>query len=141
MAHLARHPEVVYTDLEDGAVLLHGETKFFYSLNEIGAAIWRWLDSSDTERGLVERLVAEYDVREDAAGSSVTEFIGELERHQLIICDRGAPDSPGSSATAAARRSAGAARKRFDRPQLLQHDEPLHAVVMNPFDPQLPLGE
>jgi hypothetical protein len=141
MPHLARHPEVVYTDLEDGAVLLHGETKFFYSLNEVGAAIWRWLDSIDTDGALVEQLLAEYDVREDAAKSSIAELVGELERYQLVVCDPGSPDSSGGSATGPHRRGGGGVRKTFSRPQLLKHAEPLHAVVMNPFDPQLPLAE
>ncbi|MGH9196724.1 MAG: hypothetical protein ACRD1T_13395 [Acidimicrobiia bacterium] len=34
-----------------------------------------------------------------------------------------------------------AKKKQFIEPELLKHDEPLHEVVMNPFDPQLPLAE
>ncbi len=32
-------------------------------------------------------------------------------------------------------------KKRFVEPELIKHDEPLHDVVVNPFDPQLPLAE
>ncbi|MBI4526602.1 MAG: hypothetical protein HY695_22610 [Deltaproteobacteria bacterium] len=32
-------------------------------------------------------------------------------------------------------------KKPFVEPELIKHDEPLHDVVINPFDPQLPLAE
>lgn len=32
-------------------------------------------------------------------------------------------------------------KKPFAEPELIKHDEPLHDVVLNPFDPQLPLAE
>jgi hypothetical protein len=35
----------------------------------------------------------------------------------------------------------GQARKPFVEPELIKHEEPLHEIVMNPFDPQLPLAE
>ncbi len=32
-------------------------------------------------------------------------------------------------------------KKPFVEPEVIKHDEPLHEVVINPFDPQLPLAE
>ena len=141
MAAFTRHPEVVYTDLEDGAVLLHGETKFFYSLDHVGAAVWRLMDSADSVDGLIRRIEADYDVTPELARSSVTEFIGSLEREQLIA-PRGEPGSAlAEASTAPAAELTPSGKKPFVKPELLKHDEPLHAVVMNPFDPQLPLAE
>jgi len=81
MAWLIKHPEVVYTDLEDGAVLLHLETKFYYSLNEVGQAIWRNLDSGRSVDDLVRRLITEYNVEEGHAHAGVSRFLNELERN------------------------------------------------------------
>lgn len=85
MAWLMKHPEVVYTDLEDGAVLLHLETKFYYSLNEVGQAIWRMLDASQSLQDIVQKLMAEYEVEEEKAKESVSRFLGELETEQLVV--------------------------------------------------------
>jgi len=85
MAWLIKHPEVVYTDLEDGAVLLHLETKFYYSLNEVGQAIWRLLDSAESFEGLIQKLMAEYEVEAEQAKDSVSKFLQELEREQLLL--------------------------------------------------------
>ncbi len=141
MTRVQRHPEVIYTDLVDGAVLLHGETKFFYSLDPVGTTIWRLLDETNTVDGLVRRLVAEYEVSPELARTCVAEFLRQLEHEQLVTPD-GLADVPvGEPRDLAPSAAAGEARKPFDRPELIKHDEPLHAVVMNPFDPQLPLAE
>jgi len=142
MTSFVRHPEVVYTDLEDGAVLLHEETKFFYSLDQVGAAVWRLLDTSGTVESLIRRLQTEYDVTAEIALGSVADFIRELEREQLVTL-RGEPTdgSAGYSGGPMPDALPAAKKKPFVKPELLKHDEPLHAVVMNPFDPQLPLAE
>ncbi len=141
MTRVQRHPEVIYTDLVDGAVLLHGETKFFYSLDPVGTTIWRLLDETHTMDGLVRRLVAEYEVSPELARTCLSEFIGQLEHEQLVTPAGLAGTPAGEPSDIAPSDTAREARKRFDRPELIKHDEPLHAVVMNPFDPQLPLAE
>ena len=141
MTRVQRHPEVIYTDLVDGAVLLHGETKFFYSLDPVGTTIWRLLDETNTVDGLVRRLVAEYEVSPELARTCLSEFIRQLEQEQLVTPDGLAGAPAGEPSDIAPSDTAREARKRFDRPELIKHDEPLHAVVMNPFDPQLPLAE
>jgi hypothetical protein len=143
MTHLQRHPEVVYTDLEDGAVLLHGETKFFYSLDPVGADVWRLLNLTDTVEGLVQQVLARYDVTPELARASISEFVGALEREQLVTRDEGRADGAAlETEPSGAQPAAGlTGRKPFGKPELIKHDEPLHAVVMNPFDPQLPLAE
>ena len=145
MVWLTRHHEVVHTDLEDGAVLLHLETKFYYSLNEVGQAVWRLLDSAQSFEDLTQKLMAEYEVEEGQAKESVSKFLQELEREQLVfphqegggVCGREEHRREGS-ATAD---TSPAKKKAFPEPELIKHDEPLHDVVMNPFDPQLPLAE
>ena len=136
MTWLKMHPEVVYTDLEEGAVLLHLETKFYYSVNEVGQTIWRSLDSTVRLEELIQRLMAEYEVEESRARASISRFLQDLEREQLVV--RVEEDSHKGSSAATVMP---ANKKPFAEPELIKHDEPLHEVVMNPFDPQLPLAE
>lgn len=140
MVRLSRHPDVVHTELEDGAVLLHLGTKFYYSLNEMGRTIWGLLESIDDHAGLTKRLLGQYQVTEDHARASLARFLQELDREQLVVVSTGdgsaTPASGGDDRTVTA-----GATSRFSEPELIKHDEPLHEVVMNPFDPQLPLAE
>ena len=143
MVKLTRHPDVVHTELEDGAVLLHLGTRFYYSLNEGGRTIWQMLESVDSPDSLTEGLLGQYQVTEDHARASLARFLQELDREQLVVATTGdgpeavAPAGDGQTGTGPAT----GATRRFSEPELIKHDEPLHEVVMNPFDPQLPLAE
>ncbi|MFQ5893808.1 MAG: PqqD family protein [Nitrospinota bacterium] len=137
---MMKHPEVVYTDLEEGAVLLHLETRFYYSLNEGGQAIWRLLDSADSLDDLLQKLMAQYELEEQQAKDRVSKFLQELEHEQLAVPHRGErEDRPHDGSAGAPNPSQ--EKRPFVDPELIKHDEPLHEVVMNPFDPQLPLAE
>lgn len=140
MSQWVRHPDVVYTDLEDGAVLLHLATKLYYSLNESGQAIWQGLESGSSAVDLSRTVARHYGLPEPQVQESVSRFLQELARAQLIAPaadDRGAPASIDAGDGPSARDRA----RRFTEPELVQHDEPLHDVVGHPFDPQLPLAE
>ena len=85
MARLARSPDVVSTELEDGAVLLNMETRLYYSLNREGLEIWSLLDSTTGPEDLARHLAHAFDVEEDRARVSVSAFLGELERERLVV--------------------------------------------------------
>jgi hypothetical protein len=51
------HPSVVFTRLNDTeAVLLHLETKRYYSLNETGARLWELLATTELPDALWQKL-------------------------------------------------------------------------------------
>jgi hypothetical protein len=135
MSGIEHNPEVVATELEEGAVLLNMATSFYYSLNEPGAEIWRGVGAAEEPAALAERLSARFEVEAARAVEAAASFVAELEREGLVVEGDGAP-------TSASRPSAPAdGRQPFSDPELVKHDEPLHEVSMSPFDPQLPLAE
>jgi Coenzyme PQQ synthesis protein D (PqqD) len=141
MAKLSWHPEVVHTELEDGAILLHLGTKFYYSLNETGRTIWALLESTDDPADLSRGLLDRYQVTEEHARAAVSRFVAALQSEELLASSAGdgstAPAGHDRATRAQPMKTAG----RFSEPELTKHAEPLHEVVMNPFDPQLPLAE
>ena len=146
MSRWSRHADVVHTELEDGAVLLHMGTKFYYSLNGTGGTIWGLLESIDNPAELTAHVRDRYQLTDDHARASVARFLSALEREQLIVAspDGGvsvgrAPAVPGTERTGVV--FTPTTSTSFGEPELIKHDEPLHEVVMNPFDPQLPLAE
>lgn len=62
------HPEVVDTDL-DGTevVLLHLESKTYYSLNVTGRRIWKGLKEGQSLQSISQHLSKEFDVDADRA--------------------------------------------------------------------------
>jgi Coenzyme PQQ synthesis protein D (PqqD) len=76
---------VVDAELDDGeVVLLHLETKTYYSLNQTGMRIWNGLKSGRSLREVSHRLQSEFDVDSAEADRSVLDLVNELARHQLV---------------------------------------------------------
>jgi len=79
------HAQVVDTKLDDGeVVLLHLESKTYFSLNLTGERIWQGLKQGLSLREISQRLQAEFDVDEEKADSSVIELIEDLSQQKLV---------------------------------------------------------
>src|SRR5262245_60878323 len=90
------HPEVVDTELDDGEmVLLHLESKMYYSLNPTGERIWQGLKEGLSLKEISRRLQEEFDVDQDKAERSVLDLIKELCEQNLALSDTNSSESPG----------------------------------------------
>jgi Coenzyme PQQ synthesis protein D (PqqD) len=77
--------QVVDTNLDDGeVVLLHLDSKSYFSLNVTGERIWQGLKQGLSLREISQRLQAEFDVDEARADSSVVELVDELTQQKLV---------------------------------------------------------
>ena len=77
--------DVICTELEPEreAVLLHLQTKRYYTLNETGLYIYRKLESGCTFGELVDALLADFDVSEEEAAAECDRFVDFLHREGL----------------------------------------------------------
>ncbi|MEW6601378.1 MAG: PqqD family protein [Nitrospirota bacterium] len=82
---MKKNPSVICTELDEGAVLLNLDTRYYFSLNETGLRIWQIMDECHDPSEIGEKLACEYEVEVDRSTSSVIRLIGELEREGLII--------------------------------------------------------
>ncbi|MFO8057275.1 MAG: PqqD family protein [bacterium] len=67
--------DVVFTDLDDGsAVLLHLESKYYYSLNDTGSFLWKLMEKQEgtTEQEMIKELCDAYDVDEGKANEDAS---------------------------------------------------------------------
>lgn len=84
------HSEVVDTKLDGGeVVLLHLESKMYYSLNPTGERIWQGLKEGLSLREISRRLQEEFDVDADEADRSVIDLVNELCEQKLALADTG----------------------------------------------------
>jgi hypothetical protein len=84
-----KNPSVVSTELDDGAVLLNLDNKYYYSLNETGLRIWQIMEEFQSPLGIAEKLTDIYEVDIERAKITVDRLIEELEKENLIIPNRG----------------------------------------------------
>ena len=82
------HSQVVDTKLDEGeVVLLHLESKVYYSLNPTGERIWQGLKDGLSLRNISQRLQEEFDVDEETANRSVLDLVNELCEQKLAQPD------------------------------------------------------
>ena len=61
-----------------------GDLEGVFTLNEVGAMIWRLMDGQTTVRQLMEAVRNEYDVEAAEAAEDVVDFLRSLEDTGLI---------------------------------------------------------
>lgn len=85
---LRPHSEVVDTKLDEGeVVLLHLETKTYYSLNLTGVRIWQGLKQGLSLKEISQRLQEEFNVDAGRADRSVVDLVNELCEQKLALPD------------------------------------------------------
>ena len=78
-------PDVVMTELEGNeAVLLHLETRLYFTLNETALRIWQMLSGGLGNREISEKIQDEFDVTREKAEESVINLIDELITEKLV---------------------------------------------------------
>lgn len=119
-------PTISAAPLDDGAVLLDLETKYFYAVNAPGWAILQLFEAGASLEEVSDRARAWG--APDADG--VAAFVRELNHFDLLQ-PAGAPaEIPAVSWSGA-----------WSTPTIEQQAEPLQNVMVSAFDPSLPLAE
>jgi hypothetical protein len=83
-----RNPQVLFTELDDGTgVLLHLDTKFYYTLNPTAVMAWKALDTGSAESiaSIAERMAREFQVDRDTAEKDVRALFHDLIAGGLIV--------------------------------------------------------
>ncbi len=119
--------DVVVTVLEEGAVLLDLETKYFYSTNSTGWAILQILESGATKDEVLTKCIRWGATQSD--NESIHHFLEVLASENLV-----------SSSNKVARKDV-ALDGGWKTPVLEKHKEPLQRIMTNAFDPSIPLAE
>ena len=85
-------PTVVYKDLPEGAILFCPATEVYYSLNQIGARIWRLLPPAcRSEEEVVAKLSEEYpEINLGKIAADVRRLLDDLAGNGLVDSPRAA---------------------------------------------------
>lgn len=82
---MTKNPSVICTELDEGAVLLNLDSRYYFNLNETGLRIWQMLDESSDPQIIADKLSEEYDVAAERSKTSVIRLMQVLEKEELII--------------------------------------------------------
>ncbi len=77
-------PDVVAQGIGDETVLVHLQTNKIFALNATGARFWELLGDGLSRDEIVERMLAEFDVEEDALRGEIEALVTALSRDDLV---------------------------------------------------------
>jgi hypothetical protein len=61
-----------------------GDVNTIFTMNELGAMIWKLIDGQTTVSQIVAAVCSEYDVTLEQATADITDFLESLEAERLI---------------------------------------------------------
>ena len=78
--------EVTFRVLDDGAVIVHFETGYYYTLNATGTFLWELLSEGErTREELVAELARVFEQDEAAVAADVQRHLDDLQRENLVV--------------------------------------------------------
>jgi hypothetical protein len=85
-ADLSHNDKCLLTELADGTgVILHLETKFYYTLNATGVEVWKAIAAgAKTEQDVVAKIVAEFAVDPEIARTDVASVLSTMRTEGLV---------------------------------------------------------
>lgn len=97
--YIARHPMTAFRELGGEMVVISARDSRLFTLNEVGATIWKAADGTTTLQDIVNGVVcAEYDVEPSSATGDVGRFVSELIEHGILVqSDRPIPQEGGAA--------------------------------------------
>jgi hypothetical protein len=125
---IALRPTLVATVIEDGAVLLDLESKYFYRVNATGWAILQLFEMQSTRENDILAQCRRWGA-ESADEPAVHAFIKRC-RDEGLVENAPAADAPPVHFTG-----------EWVAPVLERQQEPLQGIVTSAFDPSIPLAE
>ena len=64
---------------------LEGELDRMITLNETAKFLWQKLEQETDRQALIQALVHAYTVEEETAAEAVDRFVGQLQKHDLLV--------------------------------------------------------
>lgn len=84
-AVVARAEGFSTAQVQDDLMMLNVEQGAYYSLDPIGAEIWKLLEQPAAVRDLVDRLQKRYDVSAEQCQADVQAFLEEMQKNGMIL--------------------------------------------------------
>jgi hypothetical protein len=77
--------DVVSTTLDQEAVILNLQTKYYYTVNDTGLRIWELLTAGTSEDEIIETLMDEYEVSAEECRSDVQQMVHWFQKEALVV--------------------------------------------------------
>jgi hypothetical protein len=80
--------DVLFHNLEGGAVLLNTKTEEYFGFDEVGTSMWNSLLENQSVEEAYQKLVQEYDIEPAQLYQDLQNWIKELAENQLLSVEK-----------------------------------------------------
>ena len=129
MRYRINTPAVVHQTIDGETVIIHLDRGLYYSLDQVGAAVWGVIQSGATLQELTDQMKQRF----AGAGieAAVAAFVGELRKEDLVVEDKAARQDEGPAAAAAD--TFPVASSAFAPPVLHRYSDLQDLLVLDPI--------
>jgi hypothetical protein len=93
--YIARSPAIAARMLGGEMMIMSAVDSTFFTLNEVGTAIWQAADGRTPLSEIVSgKICEEFEVDPDTAGRDAEQFVEELSRHGILLVSAQPIESP-----------------------------------------------
>lgn len=78
------NPNVIFSELDDGTVLLHLETEEYYSLDKTGTRMWQLLGKYGDIEPVIAKMLDEFDVDEATVRRDLNHLLTDCNAEGLL---------------------------------------------------------
>ena len=82
---LQRHPDMVFSHIDDEVVMMSIETGEYYGLNPVASRIWELLEKPHTFKQLIDLMTNEFDIDETTCQKDMCTFLKQLIEKKLVV--------------------------------------------------------
>lgn len=81
---IIKNTEIDDTDLDGEKVMMNLDKGQYFMMNEVGSKIWDIIEEKVSVKQIIKRLREEYEVDEEICKDNVINFLGQLNKADLI---------------------------------------------------------
>jgi hypothetical protein len=126
-------PKVIHEIIDGEAVIIDFDTGNYYSLDKVGTEVWAFIESSGNLGDMREALCSRYDGPREQIERAVDEFVGELQRENLVVPDAAEPTEGMVSTQSPAHAEPASGRTVFEPPVLYKYDDMQELLLLDPI--------
>lgn len=123
---------VIFEKFDDEIVLINLDNGNYYSLENVGADIWEFIQEGFTLHDIKKRISSKYESNQKMIDTSIDRFIDEIKKEGLIVLAD--PDSPGAKKYESINNENDLKNKsKFEEPKLQRYTDMQDLLLLDPI--------
>ncbi len=125
-------PKVVHDVIDGEAVLVNLNNGNYYSIDKVGADVWKLVEEKATVKQIVHQIASLYEGGQEEIERGIHALLAELQTEELIVPDASAKPSEGNGFHTSADASQGA-KPAFEQPKLQKYSDMEDLLLLDPI--------